>query len=100
MVGYRLRYHSAALPDVAGLPRNIQERLRHAISERLAGEPLRFGEPLAQALAGLRKLRVGDYRVVYEVTGAEVRIWGIDHRRKGYPRMTARRRRPFRAAHG
>lgn len=96
MTGQRIVYHQDVADDIAAFPLNVKTRIKKAIEERIAIDPLRFGEPLRKSLAGLRKLRVGDYRVVYELTRGIVRIWGIDHRKKVYPLLERRHRRPFR----
>lgn len=82
---YQIRYH----PDVPArdLPRingNLQKRIRRAIEQRLLVDPVRYGEPLRRSLKGYRKLRVGDYRVIYEVRGTEIRIYAIGHRKEIY----------------
>ena len=43
-------------------------------------------EPLHNKLKGLYKLRVGDYRVVYEIKDSELSIKFIGHRRDIYTR--------------
>lgn len=37
-----------------------------------------------ELLAGLRKLRVGDYRVIYAILGSQVLVLRIGHRREIY----------------
>jgi mRNA interferase RelE/StbE len=64
--------------------RNIQQRIRRAIEQRLMTNPVHFGQSLRQALKGYRKLRVGDYRVIYEIRGAQIRIYAIGHRKDVY----------------
>jgi len=44
-------------------------------------DPLRFGFFLHGSLHGYRKLRVGDWRVIYRIVGDEIRIIAIGHRR-------------------
>ena len=86
-MAYELWYHpDVAARDLPRIPRNIRETIRRAIEERLTGEPLMYGEPLRQSLKGHRKLRVGDYRVIYEI-GDEIRIVRVNrvrHRREVY----------------
>lgn len=96
MPSSRLIYHQDVAGDVASIPMNLKVRIKKAIEERIGREPLSFGEPLKKGLAGLRKLRVGDTRVVYELHEDKVRIRGIDHRKKVYLLLERRRRRPFR----
>lgn len=82
---YQLTYH----PDISKIDlhlinRNIQKRIRKAIEQRLVRDPTHFGAPLHGTLKGYRKLRVGDYRVIYEVCGRIVRIYAIGHRKEVY----------------
>ncbi|MGD0465861.1 MAG: type II toxin-antitoxin system RelE/ParE family toxin [Gammaproteobacteria bacterium] len=42
-------------------------RIKKAIEERLTVDPLGFGKPLRYSFKGHRRLRVGDYRVIYRV---------------------------------
>ena len=66
------------------MPRNLQKRILDAIDSRLRTEPARYGVRLRRSLWGLWKLRVGDYRVVFEIAGSEVFIWAIAHRKFVY----------------
>jgi mRNA interferase RelE/StbE len=84
---YEPRYHPEVAGDIAGFPKNIRDRIRKAIEERLILDPVKFGEPLRRSLAGFRKLRVGDYRVIYQVHGAVVVILKIGHRKEVYKKL-------------
>ena len=50
-------------------------------------EPEKYGEPLRRTLKGYRKLRVGYYRIVYEIENQYIFILGIAHRKIVYERM-------------
>jgi mRNA interferase RelE/StbE len=76
--------------DLPSLSREVQETLLLAIDKKLYCYPEKFGKPLSAGLAGYRKLRVGDYRVVYELKGREVIILVIAHRREVYDEATHR----------
>lgn len=84
---YEPRYHPEVAGDIAAFPKNIRDRIRKAIEERLILDPVKFGEPLRRSLAGFRKLRVGDYRVIYQVQGAVVIILKIGHRKEVYKKF-------------
>ncbi len=86
----RIRYHEDVDRDLEEIPANLRTRLKTAIETRIAVEPRKVGEPLREELSGLRKLRVGDYRIVYEVESDRVTIWGIQHRKGVYPAMVRR----------
>lgn len=84
---YEPRYHPEVARDIASFPKNIRDRVRKAIEERLILDPVRFGEPLRRSLAGFRKLRVGDYRVIYQIHGLTVVILKIGHRKEVYKKF-------------
>lgn len=83
-VSYSVRIKSSAVKELQRLPTNAQERLTAAI-DGLAVEPL-AGTLLKGGLRGLRRLRVGDYRIVYEVLDDElvVLVIRVAHRREAY----------------
>ncbi len=85
---YRVRILKAASQELARLDkptgRRIVERI-HWLAANL--EAIRL-EALTGDLAGLYKLRLGDYRVIYEVLREEqtIVIHAIGHRREIYRR--------------
>ena len=81
------KYHSEVSRDIAGFPQNIKNRIRKAIEDRLILDPVRFGEPLRRSLAGFRKLRVGDHRVIYQIRGQTVVILKRGHRKEVYKKL-------------
>ncbi len=88
---YTLRYHpEVAKDDLPGIPANLRQRLARSIEARLATSPDRYGAPLKGSLKGYWKLRVGDYRVVFKVVGAEVWILAILHRKEVYEAVMRR----------
>ena len=82
------KYHPEVARDIAGFPQNIKVRIRRAIEDRLIIDPVKFGEPLRRSLSGLRKLRVGDYRVIYRIQGHTVVILKIGHRKEVYTKFS------------
>ena len=91
-MAFGLRYHPATTHDVSRLSEGARGRIRAAIEERLTNDPLKYGEPLRGTLKGYRKLRVGDYRVVFTIEESTVYVLGICHRREIYARMKRRSR--------
>ena len=84
-----MRYGVELRPDVveedlAELSANIRGRIIRTIESRLATEPTRYGVRLRQSLGGLWKIRVGDYRIVYEIEEEKVTVWAIRHRKDVY----------------
>ncbi len=70
--------------DILALPKAMKARIQMAIETRLTVDPIAFGKPLRFALKGHRRLRVGDWRVVYRIDGRTVRVVGIKHRSQIY----------------
>ena len=63
---YDVVFRKAPLRKLASLPAPERRRLFSAIN-RLAEDPA-AGTPLKGKLSGLFRLRVGDWRIIYEVT--------------------------------
>ncbi len=92
MSAYRVFYRPVVVErDLPALPRNMQRRVLRAIENRLLTSPDRYGERLRKSLLGLWKIRVGDYRVIYEIRGHGVHIWAIGIRRDAYDTIARRR---------
>ncbi|MDD8016587.1 MAG: type II toxin-antitoxin system RelE/ParE family toxin [Acidobacteriota bacterium] len=54
-----------------------QKRIIKTIRERLRQNPEKHGQPLRGDLKGLWKLRVGEFRVIYEIRKAEIVVMVI-----------------------
>jgi mRNA interferase RelE/StbE len=81
---YEILFHHEFPKDLKSIPANLQNRILRAIEYRLGTSPDQYGERLRQSLHGYWKLRVGDYRVVFELIGPQVRIYGAMDRREVY----------------
>ena len=84
-MAYRLEFTEAAVQDLAALPRDILSRVNARILA-LADRPRPRGSILLQGSRNLRRLRVGAYRVIYQVDDAQqvVTIARVRHRRDVY----------------
>ena len=84
---YKIEYlESVAEIDLPCLPKMAKIQIRRAIEERLTKAPLDFGKPLQYSLKGCRRLRVGDYRIIYQIEEAThtVVIVKIGNRKEVY----------------
>ena len=83
-MSYSVRIKGSAIQELARLPRDARERLVDAI-DSLGEQPL-AGSLLKGGLRGLRRRRVGNYRIVYEVLDDElvVLVVRVAHRRNAY----------------
>lgn len=86
---YRVHILEAASQDLARLDKPIGRRIVQRINWLAANLNVVRLEALSGELAGLYKLRVGDYRVIYEVLWHEetIVIHAIGHRREIYQRQ-------------
>jgi len=90
-MSYSLFYHpDIRKEDLPKIPRNMQEKIRKAIEKRLLTDPGKYGVPLKRGLQGYRKLRVGDYRVIYKVDKENILILKIGRRKEVYRRVHLR----------
>ena len=84
-MAYNLKYHpdvkKSDLPKIDAKNRGM---IKRAIEDRLATQPETYGKPLRKTLKGYWKLRVGDYRIVFKVSGDDILILGIIHRKEVY----------------
>ncbi len=88
---FELRYHpDVKIIDIPLLDKRIKERIKTAIESRLVNAPHQYGEPLRKTLKGYWKLRVGDYRVIFKITGNEIRILAIVNRKDVYTKIFKR----------
>jgi mRNA interferase RelE/StbE len=84
---YRVGLRASAEKQLAALDKPVRERVAAAI-DALAKTPRPSGAIAMQGAAGLLRIRVGSYRVVYTVSGRELIVLVIDigHRREIYRR--------------
>jgi mRNA interferase RelE/StbE len=80
-----IKYHSKVkIEDIPGLGSNIAVRIENAIRNRLMVNPIKYGFYLRGTLRGYRKLRVGDWRIIYRIVDKEIRIIAIGNRKDVY----------------
>lgn len=81
---YSIKIKASAAKALKRVPSGVRARLIEAI-DRLAKEPA-AGSALKGEFSGLRRLRVGDYRIVYEVIDRKmvVLVIRVAHRREVY----------------
>lgn len=66
--------------DLPKLGEPSKSKIKKAIESKLMTRPDVYGKPLRRSLRNYRKLRVGDYRIVFRVEEQKVKIFVIQHR--------------------
>ena len=68
-------YHPEVEHDLRRLGRTEARNVLKVLEERVAnGEPDKLGKALTGDLAGCRRIRTGQTRIVYEVNGSRVEV--------------------------
>jgi mRNA interferase RelE/StbE len=84
-LAFDIAYKKSVGRDLAGLgkaeARRILDKIEKELPARADSYPVLKGQ-----FSGLRKLRVGDYRVIFAILGTQVQVLRIGHRREVYER--------------
>jgi len=94
-MAWLVRFIEAADKDLKNIGAVNARRAVNAIESKLEnGEPDKVGYPLRNVLAGYRKLRVGDIRIIYKVIQEriEVIVVAVGPRRNDEVYKTAEKR--------
>lgn len=92
---WRVIYHHEVAEDLDALGRYQARAVLKTIETRIQnGEPDKTGKPLSGELAGCRRIRTSDVRIVYRIHAdiIEVLIVAVGPRRNDEVYRTARRR--------
>jgi len=88
----KIKYHPKVKnEDIPRLTFNIAVRIEKAIRNRLMINPVKYGFYLRGSLKGYRKLRVGDWRIIYRIGDKEIRINAIGNRKDIHKFATIRK---------
>lgn len=85
--GYQIEYLDTVVEeDIPSLPVSVHDRIKRAIETRLVADPVGLGKPLRYSFKGHRRIRVGDYRIIYRLDNAKklVTVVLIKHRKHVY----------------
>jgi mRNA interferase RelE/StbE len=79
---YTIELKPSAVRDMQRLPHSIQTRVAQKI-DALANDPVPHGSTKLEAQGDLRRIRVGDYRVIYQVRQKTLVIFVIRVKKRG-----------------
>jgi len=84
-MAYRITYKDGLLQNVLPrIPVINRAQIARAIDERLTADPVGLGKPLQYNMKGYKRLRIGNWRVIYRIEGDNVIICDIVDRRDAY----------------
>lgn len=80
--------------DFRAIDRPQQQRLIRTIRKKLTTDPAIYGKPLSADLKGFWKLKVGEFRVVYQIIESRVEVYviSVGYRRNEEAYLTAAKR--------
>ena len=88
---YNLIYHPAVKKvDLPKIDTKNKTMIKRATEERLATQPEIYGSPLKATLKGYWKLRVGNYRIVFKISGNDIKVFAIIDRKTVYQQSERR----------
>ncbi len=88
---YVLEYHKDVIrQDIPALSGEWRKWIKRAIENRLVVHPELYSKPLRKSLKGYRKLRVGDWRVIFRIQTRMVKILVIKNRSIVYKTVVKR----------
>ena len=85
-MAYSVQYKKSVGKDLRNLDKAEVKRIIDRLEKELKKDP-DAGEQLKGKFAGLSRLRVGDYRVVYTRTKGGVLVLIIAHRKDAYKKL-------------
>jgi mRNA interferase RelE/StbE len=85
-IRFEVVYDLKAEKHLDEINKTMRTRIKKAIEERLMIAPNDYGKPLTKEWKDHRRLRVGDYRIIYKVIEDKVIVFivDIDHRKDIY----------------
>ena len=85
---FTIQYEQKVLTeDIPRLSIEVKDRIKKDIERKLTIHPEIYGKPLRKSLKGYRKLRVGDYRIIFRIDEMTVKIFVIQHRAVVYKKF-------------
>jgi len=82
-LSFKIAFKKSVARDLKRIDKDQSARILSKIDEKLP-EKAEFFPVLSGKFSGLRKFRVGDYRVIYSIIGDTALILRISHRREVY----------------
>ena len=84
-MAYSIKFAEIVVKEqIPAIPMPYRQQIKRAIEERLSVDPVKLGKPLRYSLFGFRRLRVGDWRIIYRINNDTVEIIKIGNRKDVY----------------
>ena len=82
-MSHNLVYTSRAIKDISRLAPGIKKRIGKTL-QRYKEDPLKYAEKLSDSKIGTFRFRIGDYRVIFDISGIDIVVLRVGHRSSIY----------------
>ncbi len=82
-MSYKIAFKKTVARDLKKIDKNQADKILQKIEQELPDKADSF-PALTGKFSGLRKFRIGDYRIIYSIVDDTVLILRIRHRREAY----------------
>lgn len=88
---YKLILHKKAFDEIKALPNKIKKQVQ-TIIDGLVTNPTPYNSVRLKGTINAYRIRVSDYRIVYEIHATEIVVYviGVAHRKEVYKRILRR----------
>ncbi|MGB5924790.1 MAG: type II toxin-antitoxin system RelE/ParE family toxin [Dehalococcoidia bacterium] len=80
-MNYKIVFTKRAMRDISKLEPEIKEKIGDAL-KRYGKDPLNYARKMTDPSLGSYRLRIGDYRVIFDVEGDEIIVLRVGHRKE------------------
>ena len=90
-MAYDVIWHEGSVEDLKKLDHETAKKIIDKVKNYLIQDPIKLGTHLKGSLKGLRRYRIGEYRVIYAIdhTEKKIIILNVNHRKRIYTKQVA-----------
>ena len=82
---FQIKISKNAAKDISKLDNLVRKRIQQAVTTKLITDPIGNSIPLQDfEVVGVRRLRIGDYRIIFLVDEKVIEVLKVGHRREIY----------------
>ena len=83
-MGFEVTFSARAAKELKKLDKQIQKRIIEKLVEYAAAENLSEAKKLINPQLGQWRYRIGDYRIIFDLSGKEIQVLKVAHRSEVY----------------
>ncbi len=83
-MAFEVNFSEKAAKEFRKLEKHVQKRIVEKLTEYAANENLSEAKKLAHPSLGQWRYRIGDYRIIFDLSGKEMQVLKVAHRSEVY----------------